>query len=89
MPRTWFDADAVEQVVDVGFRFARDSSLEGDGFEPSVPRQISSLFESSPVSRDGLRVSQPGTERSNPSPSSGESYANLTSTIGAFGLFPT
>ena len=28
MPRTWFDADAVEQVVDVAFRFARDSSLE-------------------------------------------------------------
>jgi aspartyl-tRNA(Asn)/glutamyl-tRNA(Gln) amidotransferase subunit A len=37
MPRTWFDADAVEQVVDVAFRFARDSSLERDGFEPSVP----------------------------------------------------
>jgi hypothetical protein len=33
MPRTWFDADAVEQVVDVAFRFARDSSLEGEGFE--------------------------------------------------------
>src|SRR6267142_3707087 len=31
-PRTWFDADAVEQVVDVVFRFARDSSLEQDGF---------------------------------------------------------
>src|ERR1700674_1565500 len=24
--------------VDVVFRFARDSPLEGDGFEPSVPR---------------------------------------------------
>jgi hypothetical protein len=37
MPRTWFDADAVEQVVDVAFRFARDSSLEEGGFELSVP----------------------------------------------------
>jgi hypothetical protein len=41
MPRTWFDADAVEQVVDVAFRFARDSSLEGDGFELPVPREKS------------------------------------------------
>jgi hypothetical protein len=53
MPRTWFDADAVEQVVDVAFRFARDSSLEGDGFEPSVPRQIRSRFESRSASHDG------------------------------------
>src|SRR6516162_9722468 len=39
-----------------------ESALEGDGFEPSVPRQIRSRFESSPVSHDGLTVSRPGTE---------------------------
>ena len=36
-------------------RFAVDSPLEGDGFEPSVPQQICSRFlDSSPVSHDGL-----------------------------------
>jgi hypothetical protein len=60
-------------------RFAADSALEGDGFELSVPQQIQSRFrDSSPVSHDGLTVSRPGTESSNPSPSSGESDANLT-----------
>src|SRR6266436_1476596 len=60
-------------------RFAPDPALEGDGFEPSVPQQIRSRFrDSSPVSHDGLTVSRPGTEGSNPSPSSGESGANLT-----------
>ena len=27
MPRTWFDADAVEQVVDVAFRFALEEAV--------------------------------------------------------------
>jgi alkylation response protein AidB-like acyl-CoA dehydrogenase len=48
-----------------GIRFALDSPLEGTGFELPVPRQI------------GFTVSRPGTEGSNPSPSCGESRANL------------
>jgi hypothetical protein len=47
-------------------RFARDSLLEGDGFELPVPQQIRSCFRgSSPVSHGGLTVSRPGTESSN------------------------
>ena len=39
-------------------RFATDSSLEGGGFELSVPQQIRFRFrESSAVSHDGLTVS--------------------------------
>jgi hypothetical protein len=33
-------------------KFAGDSPLEGDGFEPSVPRQIRSRFESRSASHD-------------------------------------
>ena len=56
-------------------RFAPDSPLEGDGFEPSVPLQIRSRFRDlSPVPL--LTGSRPGTGSSNPSPSSGESCAN-------------
>src|SRR3984893_13944819 len=59
-------------------QFAVDSLLEGDGFESPVPHQIRSRFrESSHFSHDGLTVSRPGTGSSNPSPSSGESSANL------------
>src|SRR6202048_459687 len=59
-------------------KFAADSALEGDGFEPSVPQQIRSRFrDSSPVSHDGLTVSRPGTESSNPSPSAGESISGV------------
>src|ERR1700693_4012192 len=58
-------------------RFARDSPLEGDGFEPSVPRQIRCRFhDGSPVSHEGLTVTRPGTISSNSSPSSSESCAN-------------
>ena len=32
----------------LGIRFARDSPLEGQGFEPTVPREISDAFESAP-----------------------------------------
>jgi hypothetical protein len=47
-----------------------DSPLEGDGFEPSVPRQIRSHFRySNPVFHDVLTVSRPETGSSNPSPS--------------------
>src|SRR5207244_2762391 len=54
-------------------RFASDSPLEGDGFEPSVPdcqSVIAWLFRT----REQICW---GTEGSNPSPSSGESVANL------------
>jgi hypothetical protein len=57
-------------------RFAADSSLEGDGFEPWVPNRSAPVFER--VSHDGLTASRPGTGSSNPSPSSGESTANRT-----------
>ena len=47
MPLAWECADAVASL--------RDSLLEGDGFEPSVPQQICSRFRDiSPVSHDGL-----------------------------------
>jgi hypothetical protein len=32
-----------------GVRFATDSPLEGEGFEPSVAREISDAFESAPA----------------------------------------
>jgi hypothetical protein len=49
-----------------------------DGFEPLVPQQIRSRFrDSSPVSHDVLTVSRPGTESSNPVPSTGESVAGF------------
>jgi len=62
------------------FRFAPDSPLEGDGFEPSVPLQIRSRFRDlGPVPL--LTGSRPGTGSSNPFPSSRESRANLSSSI--------
>jgi hypothetical protein len=52
------------------------SPLEGDGFEPSVPELIRSRFrDSSRLSHNGLMVSRPGTEGSNPSPSSRQSVS--------------
>jgi hypothetical protein len=75
------DPDMPAQAVlrqDEEVRFALDSLLEGDGFEPPVPQQIRSRFrESGHFSHDGLTVSRPGTGSSNPSPSSRESRANL------------
>jgi hypothetical protein len=61
------------------FRFAGDSPLEGDGFEPSVPAK----FSGCPVDpraftfRNITGSLAPGTDGSNPSPSSEESCANL------------
>jgi transposase-like protein len=53
-------------------------SLEGDGFEPSVPLQIRCRFQDGrPVSHDGLTVSRPGTRSSNPVPSSEESVSAI------------
>jgi hypothetical protein len=68
MPRTWFDADAVEQVVDVAFRFARDSSLEEGGFEPSVPLTVDAVGGSSSSSprhvksKNATRASGPAVD---------------------------
>src|ERR1700724_4880643 len=54
-------------------RFAPDSSLEGDGFEPSVPLYILTvsdpLFVGSvtvPFANTEITLSRPGTERSKP-----------------------
>ena len=62
-------------------RFATDSSLEGDGFEPSVPHEKQPFRlppfgprNSPSATKTGSFV--PGTDGSNPSPSSGESVAN-------------
>jgi len=59
-------------------RFAQDSPLEGDGFEPSVPYKKQPFlaapvrFRNSPsATKTGPFV--PGTDGSNPSPSSAES----------------
>jgi hypothetical protein len=46
-------------VLTIAPWFAPDSALEGDGFEPSVPRQIRCRFhDGSPVSHEGLTVTQ-------------------------------
>ena len=59
-------------------RFAIDSPLEGDGFELSVPGRetVKPSWETGLLSRKRERICW-GTEGSNPSPSSGESSANL------------
>jgi hypothetical protein len=54
-------------------RFARDSPLEGDGFEPSVPHKKTALFgcpRSVPqfAFRKKNRLFLAGTDGSNPSP---------------------
>jgi hypothetical protein len=42
---------------DVVFRFARDSPLEGDGFEPSVPQQLDHHY---PLALDNVTTRQSG-----------------------------
>ena len=44
--------------VDVVFRFAHDSPLEGDGFEPSVPRQIFSAARTCTIEPRALRQAE-------------------------------
>jgi hypothetical protein len=56
-------------------RFANDSPVEGDGFEPSVPQQIRSDLGTagpSPITVDSLAT---GTGSSNPFPSSREAVS--------------
>src|ERR1700720_3154388 len=72
-------------------RFAPDSLLEGDGFEPSVPHKKQPFLAAPVRSRNSPSATKtgsfvPGTDGSNPSPSSGESSANLTSSIRASSL---
>src|SRR5258705_10206446 len=60
-----------------------DCLLEGDGFEPSVPRKKTPLFgcpRSVPqfAFRNKNRLFRAGTDGSNPSPSSAESRANFS-----------
>ena len=74
-------------------RFAEDSPLEGGGFEPSVPRMrpiavsredmslIRGLAGHSGSATPGKPFRKSGTDGSNPLSSSGESSANLTSSI--------
>src|SRR5712675_579087 len=59
-------------------KVAPDSPLEGDGFELSVPGRetVKPSWETGLLSRKRERICW-GTEGSNPSPSSGESRANL------------
>ena len=77
------------RLLDVGRRipardrFAPDSPLEGDGFEPSVPHKKQPFLAAPVRSRNSPSATKtgsfvPGTDGSNPSPSSGESAANLT-----------
>ena len=67
-------------------RFARDSPLEGDGFEPSVPRKETNLVgrprsipRNSPSAKETGSFS-PGTDGSNPPPSSKESAQAIRAT---------
>src|SRR6266436_6954266 len=67
-------------------RFSCDSPLEGDGFEPSVPHKKQPFLAAPVRSRNSPSATKtgsfvPGTDGSNPSPSTGESSANLTSSI--------
>src|SRR6201984_813286 len=62
-------------------RFAPDSPLEGNGFEPSVPGTKEPIFVAESELRDRTGAAKKGcllcgTDGSNPSPSSGESGAN-------------
>src|SRR5438874_5547675 len=63
-------------------KFAADSALEGDGFEPSVPGTKEPVFVAEGELRDRTGAAKKGcflcgTDGSNPSPSTGESLANL------------
>jgi len=62
-------------------RFVADSPLEGDGFEPSVPHKKQPFLAAPVRSRNSPSATKtgsfvPGTDGSNPSPSSEESAAN-------------
>ena len=66
-------------------RFARDSPVEGDGFEPSVPREGNYAHETASFDRYDISLRSEGRpvrerdRRFESAPSTGESLANLTS----------
>jgi hypothetical protein len=67
-------------------RFARDSPLEGDGFEPSVPHKKQAFLAAPVRSRNSPSTTKtgsfvPGTDGSNPSPSSRESMMVQTKIV--------
>src|ERR1700747_3710439 len=69
-------------------RFAPDSPLEGNGFEPSVPGTKEPVFVAEGELWDRTGAAKKGcflcgTDGSNPSPSTRESVANLISSIRA------
>src|ERR1700720_1809117 len=72
-------AFGVSQARPLKVRFASDSLLEGDGFEPSVPVAREPVYIAEGELRADRRAAKKiwrGTDGSNPSPSSGESGAN-------------
>jgi hypothetical protein len=75
-------SDATEMAAMIEeVRFAADSPLEGDGFEPSVPHKKQPFLAAPVRSRNSPSATKigsfvPGTDGSNPSPSSRESGAN-------------
>ena len=81
---TWTASAELREVPAGQLRFAPDSPLERDGFEPSVPGTKEPVFVAEGELRDRTGAAKKGcflcgTDGSNPSPSSGESTANLTS----------
>src|SRR6267378_5636729 len=63
-------------------RFAADSLLEGDGFEPSVPHKKQPFLAAPVRSRNSPSATKtgsfvPGTDGSNPVPSTGESLRTI------------
>ena len=78
---TWFDPET-PGIIAPESQFAKDSPLEGDGFEPSVPHKKQPFLAAPVRSRNSPSATKtgsfvPGTDGSNPAPSSGESGANL------------
>src|ERR1700730_651884 len=64
-----------------GRQFAKDSMLERDGFEPLVPHKKQPFLAAPVRSRNSPSATKtgcfvPGTDGSNPSPSSAESATN-------------
>jgi hypothetical protein len=65
-------------------RFAVDSLLEGDGFEPSVPQQIRSVFESTPGKNYATPAGKRGGRSSKKAPGVSISEASFEGRTGAW-----
>ena len=73
--RNWRRASpSAARDVDVVFRFARDSPLEGSGFKPSVPRDTTKVSEPAQVASAGFRSNR----------STARTRADTAGTPGAF-----